>query len=128
MGGQTNFGGEKYENLYHIMEDVAQLRLNECRQELLDYDKPDSISQNIASIERPSKEQVVAQHISRFPAQAHTVTTQYNIKIHYITIIKLIYISIQKYLCRHIYYYDCYVNYNSASLKPVYTPSSSGNS
>ena len=36
-----------------MMEDVAQLRLNEHRQELLDYDKPDSIPQNIASIERP---------------------------------------------------------------------------
>ena len=35
MGGQTNFGGEKYEHLYRMMEDVAQLRLNECRQELL---------------------------------------------------------------------------------------------
>ena len=34
--------------------------------------KPDPISQNIASIERPSKEQIVAQHISRFPTQAHS--------------------------------------------------------
>ena len=77
-------------------KDVAQLRLNERRRELLDYDKPDSIPQNIASIERPSKELVVAQHISRFPAKPHTVTTLHNIKIHYITsmlIIKLIYVS-----------------------------------
>ena len=95
MGGQTNFGGEKYDHLYHMMEDVAQLRLNERRRELLDYDKPDSIPQNIASIEHPSKELVVAQHISRF-LHKHTVTTLHNIKIHYITsmlIIKLIYIS-----------------------------------
>ena len=58
-----------------MMEDVAQLRLNERRRELLDYDKPDSIPQNIASIERPSKEQVVAQHISRFSTQAHSHTS-----------------------------------------------------
>ena len=58
-----------------MMEDVAQLRLNERRREPLDYDKPDSIPQNICSycsIECPSKELVVAQHISRFPAQAHS--------------------------------------------------------
>ena len=63
---------KKYDHLYYMMEDVAQLRLNERRRELLDYDKPDSIPQNIASIEHPSKELVVAQHISRFPAQAHS--------------------------------------------------------
>ena len=60
---------KKFDHLYHMMEDVAQLWLNECKQELLDYDKPDSIPQNIAC---PSKELVVAQHISRFPAQAHS--------------------------------------------------------
>ena len=38
----------------------------------MNADKPDSIPQNIASIERPSKELVLAQHISRFPAQAHS--------------------------------------------------------
>ena len=63
---------KKYDHMYHMMQDIAQLQLNERRQELLDYDKPDSIPQNIANIERPSKEQVVAQHISRFPAQAHS--------------------------------------------------------
>ena len=72
---------EKYDHLYHMMEDVAQLRLNERRRELLDYDKPDSIPQNVASIERPSKEQVVVKHISRFSATNHT--TPHNIKIHY---------------------------------------------
>ena len=60
------------DHLYHMMEDKAQLRLSECRRELLDYDKPDSIPQNIASLERPSKELLVAQHISRFPTQAHS--------------------------------------------------------
>ena len=57
-----------------MMEDIIQLRLNEDqlrlnedRQELFHYAKPDFIQQNIASIERPSKEQVIAQHISRFP-------------------------------------------------------------
>ena len=63
---------KKYDHLYHMMEDVAQLPLNEHRRELLNYDKPDSIPQNIASIERPSKEQVVARHIYRFPVQSYS--------------------------------------------------------
>ena len=65
------------DHLYHMMEDKAQLRLSERRRELLDYDKPDSIPRNIASIERPSKE-LVAQHISRFPAQAHSHNSAQN--------------------------------------------------
>ena len=46
-----------YTHLCHMMEDIVQLRLNENRQDLFDYDKPDSIPQNIDSVERPSKEQ-----------------------------------------------------------------------
>ena len=49
-----------YTYLCSMMEDVVQLRLNEDRQDLFDYDKPDFIPQNIASVERPSKKQVVA--------------------------------------------------------------------
>ena len=66
---------KKYDHLYHMndmMKDIAQLQLNEQRRELLNYDKPDSIPQNIARIEHPSKEQIVAQHISRFPVQSHS--------------------------------------------------------
>ena len=37
------------------------------KEELFDYDKPDFIPQNIASIERPPKQEVITQHISRFP-------------------------------------------------------------
>ena len=66
------------DHLYHMMEDKAQLRLSERRRELLDYDKPDSIPQNIASLERPSRELLVAQHISRFPTQAHSHNSAQN--------------------------------------------------
>ena len=61
-----------YTHLCHMMEDVVQLRLDEHRQELFDYDNPDCISHNIASIERPPKQDVIAQHISRFPTQSHS--------------------------------------------------------
>ena len=56
----------------HMMEDVVQLRLDEHRQELFDYDKPHCIPHNIASIERRPKQDVIAQHISRFPTQSHS--------------------------------------------------------
>ena len=54
-----------------------QLRLNEYRQELFDYAKPDLIPQNIASIEQPSKEQMVAHHISRFPNPSNNLYIKY---------------------------------------------------
>ena len=60
-----------YTHLCHMMEDV-QLRLDEHRQELFDYDKPDCIPHNIASIERPPKQDIIVQHISRFPTQSHS--------------------------------------------------------
>ena len=58
-----------YTHLCHMMEDV-QFRLDEHRLELFDYDKPDCIPHNIASIEQPPKQDVIAQHISRFPTQS----------------------------------------------------------
>ena len=47
-----------------MMEEVVQLRLHEDRQELFDYDKPDFIPQNIASIQwrSQSKCDARAQH------------------------------------------------------------------
>ena len=65
-----------YTHLCHIMEDVVQLRLDEHRQELFDYDKSDFIPQNIASIERPPKQEVITQHISRFPTRLHSNNSQ----------------------------------------------------
>ena len=47
-----------YMHLCHMMEDVLQLRLDEHRQELFDYDKPDHIPHIIASIQRPPKQDV----------------------------------------------------------------------
>ena len=65
-----------YTYLCHIMEDVAQLRLDEHQQELFDYDKPDFMPQNIASIERPPKQEVITQHTSRFSTRLHSNNSQ----------------------------------------------------
>ena len=43
-------------HLYHTMDNVVQLRLYEHQQELFNYDKPEFIPHNIASIERASKQ------------------------------------------------------------------------
>ena len=64
-----------YTHLVHMMEDVVHTRMDRDKHELFDYDIPDTIPRNIASVERPSKEQVIAQHISRFPAQSTTHST-----------------------------------------------------
>ena len=69
---ETILEDKDYTHLCHMMEDVVQLRLDKHRQELFDYDKPDCIPHNIASIERPSKQDVIAQFISRFPTQSHS--------------------------------------------------------
>ena len=61
-----------------MMEDVVQLRLND-RQELFDYDKPDFIPQNIASIEMPTKNKQLHNTSLDFPHN-HTVTNPYNYK------------------------------------------------
>ena len=59
-----------------MMEDVIQLTLDEHRQELFYYDKPDCIPNNIASIERPPKQDVITQHISRYRTQSHSNNSQ----------------------------------------------------
>ena len=64
--------GKDYTHLCHMMEDVLLLRLDKHQQELFDYDKPDCIPHNIASIEQPPKQGVIAQHNFRFPNQSHS--------------------------------------------------------
>ena len=56
-----------------MMEDIVQLRLHEYRQELFDYS---FIPHSITSIERPPKQDVIAQHILRFPTQSHSNNSQ----------------------------------------------------
>ena len=51
---------QKIYNTYGLTKDT---------QDLQDYDKPDTIPKNIATVERPLKDEVIAQHISRFPTQ-----------------------------------------------------------
>ena len=72
MGSKTNFRGE---GLYSHNGRCCTIKIDQ--QELFDYDKLDFITQNIASIERQSKEQAFAQHTSRFPTY-HIVTNPYN--------------------------------------------------
>ena len=69
--------GKDYTCLCHIMEEIVQLRLDEHQQELFDYDKPDFIPQNIASIDQPPKQEVITQHTSRFPTRPHSNNSQH---------------------------------------------------
>ena len=49
-----------------MMEDVLILRQIDSRQDITDYQLPDTIPNNIALTERPPKQQAVDAHISRF--------------------------------------------------------------
>lgn len=51
------------------MDDVIQLRLSDDKQDVLHYDTPSTLPQNIAKTERPPKDDVIATHITRFPPQ-----------------------------------------------------------
>ena len=65
-----------YTHLCHMMEDVVQFRLDEHWQELFKYDKLEFIPQNITSIERPPKQDIIAQHISRLSMWSHNNNSQ----------------------------------------------------
>ena len=72
MVAKPILGDKDYTHLYHMMEDIVQLRLDEYGQELFDFDKPDFIPHNIASIKWPPKQDVISQHISKFPSRSHS--------------------------------------------------------
>ena len=44
-----------YKHLTHMMEDIIQFRLNDKRDDMIDYDTPSTIPHNIATIEWPPK-------------------------------------------------------------------------
>ena len=49
-----------------MMDDVIQLRISDNRHDMQEYNLPDSIPKNIASVQKPSKEDVIQAHITRF--------------------------------------------------------------
>ena len=56
-----------------MMDDVIQLRISDNRHDMQEYNLPDSIPKNIASVQKPSKEDVIQAHITRF--QTHTTNS-----------------------------------------------------
>ena len=56
-----------------MLDDVIKLRLSD-RQDIQEYTLPDSIPKNIAPVQRPSKEEAIQAHITRF--QTHTTNSQ----------------------------------------------------
>ena len=57
---------KKYDHLLTMMGDVIQLRLQDNRQDIQEYNVPDSIPKNIASTPKPAKEDTIQAHITRF--------------------------------------------------------------
>jgi len=56
-------------HLTHMMNDILELRTHGKQQDTLDFDMALTFPQNIATIERPPKDEVIAKHTSRFPKQ-----------------------------------------------------------
>ena len=56
-----------YIYLTHMLEDVIQLRLHGHKLDTMQFDKTSTLPHNIATVDKPTKEQVIATHISRFP-------------------------------------------------------------
>ena len=63
-----------YTHLTHIMEDVIQFRLDDKTHDMIDYDTPSTIPCNIATIDRPPKEDIILRHKSRFPSHSQQTT------------------------------------------------------
>ena len=63
-----------YTHLTHMMEDVIQFRLDDKTHDMIDYNTPSTIPCNIATIERPPKEDIVSRHKSRFPSHSQQTT------------------------------------------------------
>ena len=64
---------KSYSHLFSMMDDVIQLRISDNRHDMQEYNLPDSIPKNIASVQKPSKEDVIQAHITRF--QTHTTNS-----------------------------------------------------
>ena len=67
-----------------MMDDVIQLRISDNRHDMQEYNLPDSISKNIVSIQKPSKEDVIQAHITRFK---HTQLIASQLTINYTTLL-----------------------------------------
>ena len=65
-----------YKHLTHMMEDIIQFRLHDKRHDMIEYDTPSTIPHNIATIERPPKQEVIALHTSRFPSHLQFTTIE----------------------------------------------------
>ena len=73
MDSQAILESKSYSHLFSMMDDVIQLRISDNRHDMQEYNLPDSIPKNIASVQKPSKEDVIQAHITRF--QTHTTNS-----------------------------------------------------
>ena len=69
---------KNYTHLTHMLHDITQLRLHGDKKDTVKFDKPSTLPHNIATVDRPPKEQVIATHISCFPTQTPPQTQQNN--------------------------------------------------
>ena len=66
---------KQYAHLTHMLDNIVQLRILGDRLDTVTYDKPHTLPHNIATADKPPKEEIIATHQSRFP---HRSSTQYD--------------------------------------------------
>ena len=62
---------KEYIHLTYMLDDILQLQLHGNQLDIMTFDKPSTLPYNIAIVDKPPKEQVVATHTSCFPTK-HT--------------------------------------------------------
>ena len=58
-----------YTHLTYMLDDIVQLRLHGDKLDTVKFDKPSTLPHNIATVDKPPKEEVIAAHITRFPTK-----------------------------------------------------------
>ena len=64
---------KKYIHLTYMLDDIVELRLHGDKLDTMTFDKPSTLPHNIATVDKPPKEQVIAAHTSRFPTKTHSI-------------------------------------------------------
>ena len=52
-----------------MLDDTVQLQLHGDKLDTMTFDKPSTLPHNIAIVDKPPKEYVIATHTSRFPTK-----------------------------------------------------------
>ena len=62
-----------YTHLTYMLDDIVLLRLCGDKLDIVKVNKPRALPHNIATVDKPPKEQIIAAHTSRFPTKTQNI-------------------------------------------------------